>query len=65
MSKNTKFSSSSSIREQWSNVDEPLKDKTYLRKKLFYNSLGVNFLTSKSGIRLEKQSVLGPAYWKC
>ena len=70
MGKNTKFSSSSSlqsIREQWSNVHEPLKNITNLGKKLFFNFLGADFLAPKSSHRLEKQPVLGPDFkpvWK-
>ena len=37
-----------------------LKNRTYLEKKLFFNFLGANFLTPKSGHRREKQPVLRP-----
>ena len=37
-----------SIWEQWSNVHEPLKNRTYLGKKII-NFLGATFVASKSG----------------
>ena len=40
---------------------EPLKNRTNLRKKLFFKFLGANFVAPKSLHRREKQSVLGPA----
>ena len=49
--------------EQWSNVHEPLKYRTYLGTKLFFNFLGADFLVAKGGHRREKQPVLGPAYY--
>ena len=46
---------------KWSNVHEPLKDRTFYGKKnLFFNFWGVDFLVPKSGGRREKQPVLGP-----
>ena len=42
-------------------MHEPLKNITYLRKKLLFNFLGADFLTSKGGQRHEKQPLLGPA----
>ena len=48
-----------SIWEQWSNVHEPLTTRTYLRKKLFFNFLGADFVRPKSGHQREKQPVLG------
>ena len=41
-------------------VPEPLKNRTYLRKKLFFNFLGADFLAPKTGHRREKQPVLEP-----
>ena len=41
-------------------MHEPLKNITYLGKKLFFNFLGADFLTSKGGQRHEKQPLLGP-----
>ena len=49
-----------SIWEQWSNVHELLKNRTYLGEKLFFNFLGADFLAPKSGHRREKRPVLGP-----
>ena len=40
---------------------EPLENRTYLGKKLFYNFLGSNFVTPKSGHQRERQPVLAPA----
>ena len=48
--------------KHWSNVHEPLKNITYIRKKLFFNILGTNFFAPKSGQQLEKQPVLGPTH---
>ena len=48
-----------SIWEQWNNVHESLKNRTYLGK-IFFNFLGAYFLMPKSGHWLEKQPVLGP-----
>ena len=48
--------------KQWSNVHEPLKDITYIRKKLVFNFLGANFLVRESSHQLEKQPVLGPTH---
>ena len=50
-----------SIWEQWSNVHEPLKYRTYIRKKLLYNFFDADFVVPKSGH--EKQPVLGPGSW--
>ena len=47
------------IWEQWINAHEPLKNRTYLGKKLFFNFLGADFLAPKSGHRREEQPVLG------
>ena len=43
-------------------MHEPLKDITYIRKKIFFNFLGANFLVPKSSHQLEKQPVLGPTH---
>ena len=43
-------------------MHEPLKNKIYIGKKLFFNFLGANFLIPKSGHQLEKQPVLGPTH---
>ena len=43
-------------------MHEPLKNKIYIRKKLFFIFLGANFLVPKSGHQLEKQPVLGPTH---
>ena len=43
-------------------MHEPLKDITYIRKKMFFNFLGANFLVPKSSHQLEKQPVLGPTH---
>ena len=43
--------------EQWSNLHEPLNNRTYLGKKLFF-FLFVFFNFLKSGHRREKQPVL-------
>ena len=45
-------------------MHEPLKNKTYLGKKLFFNFFGANFVTPKSSPRHEKQPVLGLAIIK-
>ena len=44
--------------KEWSNVHEPLKKRTYLGKKNFFNFLGADFLMPKS--QHEKQHVWGP-----
>ena len=41
-------------------MHEPLKNRTYLGKKVVFNFLGVNFVDPKSGHQHEKQHVLGP-----
>ena len=41
-------------------MHEPLKNRTYLGKKLFLNFLGDDFLATKSSHRRGKQPVLGP-----
>ena len=41
-------------------MHEPLKNITYIRKKLFFKFLGANFLAPKSSQQIEKQPVLGP-----
>ena len=43
-------------------MHEPLKNKIYIRKKLFFIFLGADFLMPKSGHQLEKQPVLGPTH---
>ena len=59
MSKNTIFNLLS-IWEQWSNANDPLKDRTFLgKKKLFFNFMGANILAPKRSHRCEKKSVLG------
>ena len=50
-----------SIWEQWSQVHEPLENRTFLGK-LFFNFLGVNILAPKSSHLREKQPVLGPVW---
>ena len=42
------------IWEQWSNVHEPLKNRIYLGKKLFFNFLHTDFLLPKTSYWLEK-----------
>ena len=46
-----------SIWEQWSNVHELLKKRTYVGKKCFLLFLGADFVVPKSGHRCEKQPV--------
>ena len=41
-------------------MHEPLKNITYLGKKLLFNFLGTDYLAPKSGHRSKKQPVLGP-----
>ena len=48
-----------SLEKQWSNVNESLKNRTYLEKR-FFNFLGADFLALKSSHQHEKQPVLGP-----
>ena len=40
-------------------MHDPLKNRTYLGKKMFFNFLCVDFVAPKSGHRREKQPVLG------
>ena len=44
-------------------VTKPLRNRTYLGKKLFFNFSGANFLTLKNSHQCEKQPVLGPDCW--
>ena len=41
-------------------MHEPLKNRTYLGIKLFFNFMGADFLAPKSGHRCEKHTALGP-----
>ena len=65
MSKTTKLSSSKllSISKQRKNVDEPLRNRTYLGKELYLNFFGCRFSLTH-GHRHEKQVVLGPIIFK-
>ena len=45
--------------KEWSSMHEPLKNRTYLGKKLFFSFLGADFLALKSSHSCEKQPVLG------
>ena len=46
--------------EQWSNVhDEPLKNRTYLGKKLFFNFLGADFLLPIRGHNVKNSLIYG------
>ena len=47
---------------RWSNGQEPLKDRTYLGKKLFSKFLGITFVAPKNGHWHEKKPVLEPAW---
>ena len=42
-------------------MHEPLKYRTYIGKKLFFNFLGTDFSVPKSSHQCEKQPLLGPA----
>ena len=42
-------------------MHEPLKNRTYLEKKIIFQFLGAGFVAPKSGQRREKQRVLEPA----
>ena len=42
-------------------MHEPLKHRTYLGKKLFFNFFGADFFAPKSSQRREKQPALGLA----
>ena len=65
MSKTTKLNSSKllSISKQRKNVDEPLRNRTYLGKELYLNFFGCRFSLTH-GHRHEKQVVLGPITFK-
>ena len=41
-------------------MHESLKNRTYLRKKLFFNFFGASFHVLKSAHRREKQPILWP-----
>ena len=41
-------------------MHKPLKNRTYLGKKMFLNFFGADFVASKSGHQHEKQPLLGP-----
>ena len=43
-------------------MQEPLKNITYIGKKLAFNFLGASFLVPKSDYQLEKQPVLRPTH---